>query len=137
MFLSHQPLLRIGRFRYSTTIWEYGIVSFFGPLAVILFVTFFKTIELWLPFHILPVMITSSLFKFGMYYAVLNLLPFPPLDGSKLLYSSRLTYAFLFGTVFGYVMLFLLAGIYSYIFALVIGGLFWLAFLIFFERGVS
>jgi len=65
-------------------------------------------------------------------YALCNLLPIPPLDGSRILFWSRLFYVFLFGSIAGYLVLVKL-GIFSYIWALLIGGLAWLYFLVYHE----
>jgi Zn-dependent protease len=76
----------------------------------------------------------NKLFIFNLAFAVWNLLPIPPLDGSKLFFHSRLTFAFIFGSVLGYTVL-AGFGVYSWILGLIIGGIIWLLYYVSFEVG--
>ena len=121
---------RLGAFRYGTNIRTYAAICLAGPIANILFGTFFKQLVI---IGLLPASIGNPIFTVNMLFAVWNLIPIPPLDGSRILYSSRLLFAFLFGAIAGYVIL-IQFNIYSYIFAALIGVLTWFLFLVFFEK---
>ena len=133
MWIHHMAVHRLGYFRYGPNVQAFGVIALMGPIANILVATLVKFLQVNL--HLIPVgsVFAQKFFLFSWLFAVLNLLPIPPLDGSRLLFYSRLTYAFVFGAIAGYLVLYSI-GIYSYIFALMIGGLVWLLFYIFFER---
>ncbi len=124
---------RIGWFRYGTNMRAFSIIALFGPLANILFATLIKTLQIWL--HIFPAesLVVDRIFLFNMAYAAYNLLPIPPLDGSRIIYDSRLIYIFTATSIAAYAFLAWLK-IYSYIFALVIGIIAWLLFYLYVER---
>ena len=133
MWIHHMAVHRLGHFRYGPNVQAFGVIALMGPIANILLATVLKVLQVNL--HLLPMNspFIDKLFLFNWLFAVLNLLPIPPLDGSRLLFYSRLTYAFVFGAIAGYLVLYSL-GIYSYVFAIACGGLVWLMFYIFFER---
>lgn len=121
---------RLGAFRYGPNLKDYAAVCLAGPVSCILFGVFFKQLS---TMGLFPVFFADSVFKLCLILAVCNLVPVPPLDGSRILYSSRLFFAFLFGAVAGYVALFYFFQIYSFIFAVLIGVLVWFLFYVFFE----
>ena len=97
--------------------------------------------ELWwygLLIGLMLLILTRGSVKFfamtGMLFAVYNMFPIPPLDGSKIFFESRLLYAFVAGTLLGYVVLAGFFDYYSYIVALLIGGVCWLSFYFAFEK---
>ncbi|MEE9525267.1 MAG: hypothetical protein V3V78_01520 [Candidatus Woesearchaeota archaeon] len=126
--------LRLGKFRYGLNYEAMGVISLIGPVASIVLATIFKQIDIW--FFASSSVIFHNIFIFNLAYAVCQLLPIPPLDGHYLFYASRLTYSFLFGTIFTYVILALVFTFYSWIFALLAGGLIWLIYYVGFERKV-
>ncbi len=132
MWIHHLAVHRLGRFRYGPNVQAFGVIALMGPMANILAATLVKFMQVNL--HLIPLdsVFAQKFFFFNWLFALLNLLPIPPLDGSRLLFYSRLTYAFIFGTIGGYLLLYS-AGIYSYILALIIGGAVWLLFYVFFE----
>jgi hypothetical protein len=103
MFLHHMPGHRLGFFRYGTNMLDNGIIATSGPLACVLFATILKQIHLW--FNIFPEGIITQIFWFCLIFAWVNMLPIPPLAGSKMMYHSRLTYSFLFGFISTYALL--------------------------------
>lgn len=130
--MHHLPLQRLGTYRYGPNIKILANIAAAGPAANLIFAMLIHGITLlvdasqgswekWYSFNLL----------FGLY----NLLPIPPLDGSRVFYGSRLLYAFVFSAFVGYVVLSLALGIESLIGALIIGGIGWLAFYFVFERG--
>ncbi len=133
MWIHHMAVHRLGHFRYGPNVQAFGAVAMMGPLANIAAATFVKFLQVNL--HLIPAgsVFVQKFFFFSWLFAVLNLLPIPPLDGSRLLFWSRLTFAFVFGAIAGYLVLYSI-GIYSYILALIIGGAVWLGFYVFFER---
>ena len=64
-----------------------------------------------------------------MALAAYSLLPIPPLPGSKILFQSRIIYAFVAGTFIGYAIL-VMFKIYSLFWALLIGVIVWLLWLV-------
>ncbi len=120
---------RVGWFRYGMNLRALSFIGLGGAFANILFGTFVKTLQIW--FHVFPAdsILVQNIFFFNMWFAALSLLPIPPLDGSKVLFDSRLIYAFLFGGVFTYAIL-AYYQIYSYLFAIlgafVVWGLYFL-----------
>lgn len=134
IWMHHLPFHRIGKFRYGPNIYRFGLVALGGPLACIFFGTFIKTIDLWFPFLPLNSAIVQNIFFFNLAYAAFLMLPIPPLPGSRLLFASRLLYAFMFGSFAAYAILAYL-GIFSFIFALIVGVLVWLGYYLTYEKG--
>ena len=109
---------RIGSFRYGFSMKQFGWIASTGCLANIFLAVFFKILLLAQP--------QSAFLKLGMYIniamAISNLLPIPPLNGSKLFFGNRVFYTFIGGLIVG-LSLFLVAldSIFlSILFALVI-----------------
>src|SRR5574341_265125 len=125
------PAHRLGAFRYGPGTTTLSKIVLAGPLLNIFFSAIIKSME-WA--GMLNPYIAEKLFVLNITFAAWNLVPIPPLDGSKVLFYSRLVYAFLFGSVASYVILVYMFAIYSYIYALLIGGVVWLLFYIFFEK---
>lgn len=136
MWVHHLAVHRLGMFRYGPNVEAMAWIAFAGPAANILFATIVKNIQMYLTFIPLNPEIAEKIFFFNWLFAGINLLPIPPLDGSRLFFMSRLWYAFIAGTIIGYLFL-ITVGVYSYWLALLIGGATWLIFYIFFERLLS
>jgi len=136
VYFHHLQMHRLGYWRYGIGMKGVGGSTFAGPCAVIILVTFIKSLELYVPFIPLNPLMVQKMFIIGWGFALWNLIPIPPLDGSRIMFSSRLAYAFLFGFIAGYFVLVYAFGIYSYIWALVFGGIAWLVFYIVFETKV-
>lgn len=133
MWIHHLATHRLGYFRYGPNVKAFGFIAMMGPLSNIIVATFVKFLQVNL--HLIPMesVFVQKFFFFSWLFAVLNLLPIPPLDGSRILFWSRLTFAFVFGAIAGYLVLYSM-GVYSYVLALVIGVAVWLGFYAFFER---
>jgi Zn-dependent protease len=125
------PAHRIGAFRYGPNMTTIAKIAAAGPFANIAFGVLVKIIE-WI--GILPATISQPIFDLNILYAAWNLLPIPPLDGSKVIYYSRMTYAFMFGAVGSYMLLAHLLNFYSISVALLMGVLFWIVYYIKFEK---
>tara|TARA_Y100000310_G_scaffold345388_1_gene464387 strand:+ start:1684 stop:2439 length:756 start_codon:yes stop_codon:yes gene_type:complete len=128
----HMLIHRLGFFRYGPNTFAISVIALSGPLASIICATLIKTIQ-WIFFSAGSPFL-QKLFIFNLAYAVWSLIPIPPLDGSKVFFHSRLTFAFIFGCVLGYTVL-AAFGIFSWILALIIGGLIWLVYYVYFEVG--
>lgn len=128
------PVHRLGAFRYGPNISSIMKISMAGPVGNIFFSAFVKSLE-WA--NILPPAFAEQLFIMNLSFAAWNLLPIPPLDGSKLMYYSRLTYIFMAFSLISYAVMVYWLGVYSYIYAGLIGIGAWLAFYIFIEKGLK
>ncbi len=126
----HMLIHRLGFFRYGPNTMAFSLISLAGPVASVIFATWIKTID-WLFFAGANAFL-QKLFIFNLAYAVWSLVPIPPLDGSRVFFDSRLTFAFIFGSILGYIILVAL-NIYSWILALLIGGIIWLVYYVYFE----
>lgn len=124
---------RLGKPRKEINMWEYANVALAGPIANILLATLIKTLQTGFDIVIYSQAISNKIFLLNWSYALYALLPIPPLDGSRIFYFSRQTYAFLFGTIAGYFILYTLE-IYSYIFAIIIGIITWLIYYATYEK---
>jgi len=122
---------RLGKFRYGMNYVALGFVGVLGPVASIVFGSFFKNLDIFLG---VAHPIIDKIFIFNLVYAVCTMLPIPPLDGHLTFFASRPWYVFLFGLVFAYSILIIVFEIYSWILALVVGGLMVLVYYIFYER---
>jgi len=124
------PIHRLGTFRYGPNVTTVAKTVLAGPLLNIFFSAIVKTIE-WM--GIISPSLGQEIFVLNLAFAGWNLIPIPPLDGSKVFYASRLWYAFIFGSIVSYVGMVYFLNFYSYIVALLIGGIVWLSYYIFFE----
>jgi len=109
---------RIGKFRHKPNLCEFAKVCLAGPLANILFGGIVMTLA-WA--RIVPDVLAKQVFSFCLAFAAWNLLPIPPLDGSRIMFQSRLVYSFLFGTIASYAFMVYILDVYSYILAILIG----------------
>jgi Zn-dependent protease len=125
------PIHRLGAFRYGPNITTIAKIAMAGPILNILFSALIKSME-WM--GLLNPVVSNKLFILNIAFAAYNLLPIPPLDGAHVMYYSRLTYAFMFGSIASYALMVYFLQVYSYIFALLFGGLVWILYYIFFEK---
>jgi Zn-dependent protease len=131
IFISLFPRHRIGAFRAGMNINALAKTALAGPVFNVFLATFAILLE-WT--GLIPQTLSIMIFKFNLSLAAWNLLPIPPLDGSRILYYSRLVYVFLVSFILGYVFLIWIFNWYSYIFALLIAIICWFLFLVFFEN---
>jgi Zn-dependent protease len=120
----HLQFHRTGMFRYGLRYKDLSFIAIGGAIANILFASFVKTLEIW--FHLFPEgsVLVQNIFVFNLWFAVCNLLPIPPLDGSKILFESRLVYVFFVSIVVFYCVLAYLQ-LYSFIIPIILGTLVW------------
>lgn len=129
-YISIITVHRLGRYRYGPQVKDYAMIALMGPVANIVLAGILKSIDL----YIVPLPFVDQFFVFSLAFAAWNLLPIPPLDGSRIIFSSRLLYALVAGAVIGYVLLIQLVGVFSWLWALAIGLATWLIFYITLER---
>jgi Zn-dependent protease len=120
IIIHHLAVHRIGWWRYGLNMRALALISFSGPLACIIFATFIKTIQLWTPFVPAESILIDRIYLFNLAFAAFSMLPIPPLDGSRIMFNSRLLYSFTAGCIISYAVLAYLQ-IYSWIFALILG----------------
>ncbi|MGM5487641.1 MAG: hypothetical protein ACQESG_01705 [Nanobdellota archaeon] len=129
IIIHHMMIQRLGSFRYGTNIRTLALISAAGPLANVLFATAIKSLGLM---GLLPDVFVSKLFLFNLAYAAYSMLPIPPLDGSKVMYDSRLIYVFVTSFIILYAAL-AYYEVYSYLIALVGAIAVWLLYYIYYE----
>lgn len=126
------PVHRIGRFRYGLNLQSFANIAVFGLLSNVCAAAVVKTFSFVFP-GLLPEGFVDEWFWSNLIFVCWNLLPFPPLDGSRVLFASRLFYVFVFSAFVGYVLL-ALAGVFSFVFAFLIGLAGWCFFYWFVEK---
>ncbi len=125
---------RLGYFRYGLNMLSTGLSAAAGPIACILFATIIKQINLFILPTTLPII--DKLYWFSLIFALVNMLPIPPLAGSKLLFNSRLPYVFTFSFMLAYTILAFFK-FYSWIIGLIIAFVLWLVFYVNYEHGLD
>lgn len=123
---------RLGKYSYGPNVKDFAMIALAGPAANIIVAGLMKSLQLFvLP---LPAVFVDQFFIFNLTFAAWNLLPIPPLDGSRIVFASRLLYALVVGAVVGYVFLIQAFGVFSWLWAILIGVGTWLVFYIILER---
>ncbi len=100
IMLQHLAGHRLGHFRYDVNIYEAGWISMAGPLSNVLLAVIFKALS--------GVVVNALILKaitFNLLFALYNMLPIPPLDGSRMFFGSRMVYALGFFFVLAAVIL--------------------------------
>lgn len=132
-FITSLNVHRLGRYRYGPQVKDFAMIALMGPLAVVVLGGFIKSLQLYTPLP-LPELMVNQFFVLCMAFAAWNLFPLPPLDGSRIIFASRLLYAFVIGAIVSYVLLIRAFNVYSWIWALVIGVVTWFVFYVMLER---
>lgn len=130
LFVSHISAARLGRFFYKTKTSTIGAASLAGIVFTVTFGVLLKLIQLWFAPGFL---IADKILLFTLLFAFANMLPIPPLDGSRVFFASRTLYVFALGVVAGYLGLAYFLGVYSIIWSLAIGAGAWILFYLLFE----
>ena len=84
---------RVGYFRYRLGYWTQGFTALTGPLASMLLAFFFEVMS-FLPSPLIHQAVIANVLL-----AVCSMLPFPPLDGSRVLIAAQGLYFFSFGAI--------------------------------------
>ncbi|MFO8016596.1 MAG: hypothetical protein R6U32_05815 [Candidatus Woesearchaeota archaeon] len=93
----HMTGHRLGSFRYGLNFWPLGLTGIAGPIGTVLLAIFFKLLLYVSPGNVL----LQKALVFNIWYAILTMLPIPPLDGSHMFFASRLFYVFSYGCIIG------------------------------------
>jgi len=123
---------RLGFFRYGLNYFAVGLSSAVGPISNIILAAIFKGISVFVS----NALITKAI-MFNLGFAVWSMLPFPPLDGGRMFYGSRMAYALLFFfVVFAAILLYTNIPVWiSLVGAALLGVVMWLAYYILVEKG--
>jgi hypothetical protein len=89
-FIHHLTTHRLGWFRYGINYFGQGLVALAGSIAIITLLFVFKLIG-----TVAPSALIDKAIMFNVIYVITNLIPIPPLDGSKIYWGSRMLYAFM------------------------------------------
>ena len=96
IFVSHMIGERLGKFRYGFNYFQQGIVATMGAVANILFAVVVKVIS-----KFSPSVLADKFVLVSIVFALLSLLPIPPLDGSHMFFGSRVVYILFFFSLIG------------------------------------
>ncbi len=129
--LHHLAGHRLGFFRYGINYFGQAMVALAGPLFTFMLIILLRVLNV---FSSNPLLDKAIIFN--VIYMIINLLPIPPLDGSKIYFGSRMLYAFTVPAMIVAIILIvvdvpiLLSLIISFLIAIVL----WLTYYISFER---
>lgn len=124
---------RLGWFRYGINYFGQAMVALAGPLFTFMFIISLKILNI-----IAPSLLIEEAIRFNVIYMITNLLPIPPLDGSKIFFGSRMAYAFLMPALLLATILMVVdvPVFLSLVLSMFIGVVLWLIYYITFERKV-
>ena len=131
--LHHIAGHRLGWFRYDINYFGQAMVALAGPLFTFMLIILLRVLSVFSSNTLLDKAII-----FNVVYMIINLLPIPPLDGSKIYFGSRMLYAFAVPAIMVAIILVVvnvpifLSLIISFLIAIVL----WLTYYISFERKV-
>lgn len=131
----HLAVHRLGYFRYGLNLLGMSFTAMAGSLADIALAVIFKGLLFFMPDNLL----LHRAMLVCVWYAVVNMLPIPPLDGSKVFFNSRLIYAYVFGSILGAAIFLSLDinVIWAVIFSILTGIIVWFLYYTVFERKLA
>lgn len=102
VFIHILAFQRVGQWRYGTNFKQFMRVGMFGPFASIMLAMIIKALQVW--FHVFPAdsIVVANIVKFNIWFAIMSMIPIPPLDGSRVIWRSRVIYAMVLGAVMAY-----------------------------------
>jgi len=133
-FIVHMlPGHRLGWFRYDINYFGQAMVAFGGMLATLTLIIFFKAIG-----ALYQNALIDKAIIFNIIFLIISLIPFPTFDGGKIIFASRMSYAFLMPAImFAAIMMIVDIPVYlSLILSLLVGVVLWLVYYIAFERQI-
>ena len=104
-FLDIREKHRLGYFRHYLGYFDNGKVAIAGPLANLFAAMVFKSLVF------LPEVLISKLVFINVLFAIINMLPIPPLDGSHVMFATRHLYPFVMAAIIGAGVLLLLPAV--------------------------
>lgn len=94
MYMSGVPFLfgyakpvPINPYNFKNIKYGEALVAFAGPLVNIILVAIFTTLLHFVPMNPVYMMVTKMIILINLVLALFNLMPIPPLDGSKILFA--------------------------------------------------
>lgn len=131
IMIHHLAGHRLGHFRYEINYFQHGMVAAAGTISLITMAALFKVINAAVYSTLL-----DKLILFCIVFAIYDILPIPPLTGSRLFFGSRMVYMFMFSTIIIAAVLLLLDinVMMAILGSVVIGVVCWLVYYIMFER---
>jgi len=126
VILHHLAAHRLGFFRYGINMLDNGVISAAGPFAVIGLATLLKQITLLFG---IAVPVIDKLYFFSLIFALVNMLPIPPLAGSNLFFNGRMTYVYVFCFFLAYAALAFFK-VYSWILGIILAAILWFLYYI-------
>ena len=131
IIIHHLAGHRLGHFRYEINYFQHGMVAVAGTISLITIAAIFKIINANLANPLL-----EKIILFCVVFAIYDILPIPPLTGSRLFFGSRMVYAFMFVTIVvaGLLLLLDINVLMAVFGSIAIGIIMWLLYYIFFER---
>lgn len=129
--LHHLAGHRLGWFRYGINYFGQAMVALAGPLFTFMLIILLRVLSVFSQNPLLDKAII-----FNVIYTIINLLPVPPLDGSKIYFGSRMLYAFAVPAMIVAIILVVVnVPIFlSLVISFLIGIVLWLTYYITFER---
>ena len=122
---------RLGFFRYGVNYFGQAMVAVAGPLSSLVLLIFLKIL-----YAIAPTALIQKAIMFNVIYIITSMLPIPPLDGSKIIFGSRMTYAFLLPAIIVATILMIvnIPIFLALVLSMLMGIILWLWYYVSFER---
>ena len=121
---------RLGWFRYGLNYFALAMAALWGPLMNIVLIMIFRVVNSFLHNPLI-----EKLILLNVAFAIWSMIPIPPMDGSKIFYGSRLSFAFSFcGIVSAALLLYFIENVWiALLVALLIGLICWILYYNFIE----
>lgn len=131
--LHHLSGHRLGWFRYGINYFAQGMVAFAGSLFTLMLIIFLRAVS-----SFSGSILVEKAIMFNVIYLITSLLPLPPLDGSKIMFGSRMMYAFTLPAILiTTIMLIIKINLFlALVLSLIFATILWIAYYICFERKV-
>jgi len=133
IIINYMPGHRMGWVRYGLNFFGIGVIALAGPIANIIMAMIFRTL-----FAVTAIPIFHTAFLLNIIWAIWNILPIPPADGSRMFWGSRMVYMYGLAVVISSsILLFSNVSILITIpSAILLGVVWWLIYYIIYERFV-
>lgn len=133
IIIQHLAVHRLGYFRYGTNLYAFGITSAAGPFSNLFLAMLFKVL-----YGIAPTPLLWKAMVVNIWFACVTFLPIPPLDGSHMIYFSRLIYFFLYVTIFlSSIFLLYMNPLAALALAMVLGAILWFFYMLKVEKALD
>jgi len=129
--INYMPGHRLGWVRYGLNMYGIGVISLAGPMGNIVLAIIFRSL-----YEVFQIPLLKTAFILNLIWAIWNILPIPPNDGSKMFYGSRLVYMYGLAVVIcSSILLYANINIYiSIIGTVIIAWIWWLIYYLLVER---